>query len=60
MITTFFNTKVILNDKIKVCYDTHDRNWIDEEILSGVDFYFKRSFDEDYLSNVAEKSKVFR
>ena len=55
----FFNTKVILNDKIKVCYDTHDWNWIDEEILSGVDFYFKRSFDEDYLSNVAEKSKVF-
>lgn len=54
-----FNTKVILDDKIAVCYDTHDWNWIDEEILRDVDFYFKRSFDDDYLLSVEEKSKVF-
>lgn len=39
----FFNAKVILNGKITVIYDAHDWNWIDEEILSEADFYFKRS-----------------
>ncbi len=55
----FFNAKVILNDGISIVYDVHDWNWIDEEILSGVDFYFKRSFDSNYVSNLTEGSKVF-
>lgn len=55
----FLNTTVIINDKIRVCYDTHDWNWIDEKILSECDFYFKRSFDESYLEQIGEKHKVF-
>ena len=55
----FFNTNVILNGKIKICYDTHDWNWIDEEILRESDFYFKRSYDEKYVSSLKEKAKVF-
>lgn len=55
----FFNTKVIINEKVKICYDTHDWNWIDEEILREVDFYFKRSYDENYLAQLEEKDKVF-
>ncbi|HSK73689.1 MAG TPA: hypothetical protein VK892_18470, partial [Pyrinomonadaceae bacterium] len=55
----FFNTKVIINGKISVCYDTHDWNWIDEQILSEVDFYFKRSFDENFISNLKDSRKVF-
>lgn len=55
----FFNTKVIINEKIFVCYDMHDWNWIDEEILREVDFYFKRSYDAQYISQLQEKNKVF-
>ena len=56
----FFNTKVVLNQKIRLCYDTHDWNWIDEEILHETDFYFKRSYDPKYVSSLAEKDKIFR
>lgn len=55
----FFNTQVIINNKISVCYDTHDWNWIDKKILGKVDFYFKRSYDESYLLQIEEKHKVF-
>lgn len=55
----FFNTNVILNNEIRICYDTHDWNLIDEKILSECDFYFKRSFDEIYLEQIGEKHKVF-
>lgn len=55
----FYNTKAILNEKITVCYDTHDWNWIDEEILRESNFYFKRSYDENYISQLKEKEKVF-
>ncbi len=55
----FFNTIVVINNKIRVCYDTHDWNWIDESVLRGVDFYFKRSYDEKYLAQLDEKHKVF-
>ncbi len=55
----FFNTKAILNNKVTVCYDTHDWNWIDEEILRESDFYFKRSYDESFISQLKEKRKVF-
>lgn len=55
----YFNTKVILNGAISIVYDMHDRNWIDQKILAGVDFYFKRSFDSEYLSGLSEGNKVF-
>lgn len=55
----FLNTKVIINDKISVCYDTHDWNWIDEETLNSVDFYFKRSYDADFISNLQDRNKIF-
>lgn len=55
----FFNAKVVINGEITVFYDTHDWNWIDEEILREADFYFKRSYDADYVSQLQEKSKVF-
>ena len=55
----FFNTKVIINEKVRICYDTHDWNWIDEEILCEVDFYFKRSFDKNFISHLKDKKKVF-
>lgn len=55
----FFNSKVIINGKITVCYDTHDWNWIDEKILRAVDFYFKRSYDAQFVARLKEKDKVF-
>ena len=55
----FFNTKVVLNDEITICYDTHDWNRIDEDILRDVDFYFKRSFDESYIAALDHKQKIF-
>ncbi len=55
----FYNTTVILNDRIKICYDLHDRNWIDEKILADVDFYFKRSFDPAHIATLNHKDKVF-
>lgn len=55
----FINTKAIINDKIIVLFDAHDWNWIDEEILREADFYFKRSYDEAFVSQLKEKAKVF-
>ena len=55
----FFNTKVVINGKITVCYDLHDWHWIDEDSLREADFYFKRSYDAEYISQIAEKDKVF-
>jgi len=55
----FFNAKVIVNNEITLCYDTHDWNWIDEKILGESDFYFKRSYDENYVSSLKEKDKIF-
>lgn len=55
----FFNAKVIVNGKVSIYYDTHDWNKIDEKILGETDFYFKRSYDENYVSTLEEKQKVF-
>ncbi len=55
----FLNTKIILNGKITVYYDMHDWNRIDEKLLSEADFYFKRSFDETYISQLEDVDKVF-
>ena len=55
----FFNTTVIINGTTRVCYDTHDWNWIDEGILAECDFYFKRSYDPQFISTLAKGRKVF-
>ena len=55
----FFNAKVIINDETTVIYDAHDWNWIDEKILSDADFYFKRSYDETFVSQLKDGAKVF-
>ena len=56
----FFNTKVIINGNITICYDLHDWNRIDEEILRESDFYFKRSYDEKYVAQLSQKIKCSR
>lgn len=55
----FFNVKAVINGSIKVLYDLHDWNWIDEDILGQVDFYFKRGFDREYISGLKDAAKVF-
>lgn len=55
----FFNTTAIINGTTRVCYDTHDWNWIDKEILAGCDFYFKRSYDPQFISTLEHRDKVF-
>src|SRR5205085_1735243 len=48
----FFNTTVLVNGSLRITYDTHDRAWIDPDILSTSDLYFKRSYSRD---NASEK-----
>lgn len=55
----FSNVGAVIDGRITVCYDVHDWNWIDERILSQVDFYFKRSFDPRHVSTLPERHKVF-
>lgn len=55
----FFNVKVVINGSTTILYDVHDWNWIDEEILAGVDLYFKRGFDREYVSGLEQGNKVF-
>lgn len=55
----FFNVKATLNGSVKVLYDLHDWNWIDEELLAQADFYFKRGFDREYIAGLKEREKVF-
>lgn len=54
----FFNTSVIIEDKLKVTYDTHDRAWMDPEILADSDLYFKRSFLPSETSLLEGSEKV--
>jgi hypothetical protein len=48
---------VILNDCIKLHYDTHDSWEIDEEQLIQSDYYFKRSFSPDKLQALGKECK---
>ncbi len=47
----FFNTTVIVNDSLRLTYDTHDWAWIDPDILAASDLYFKRSFSRENASD---------
>ena len=49
---------VVLNDKIKIFYDTHDSGEIDEYYLHASDYYFKRSYSPAFLPS-PEKEKIF-
>ena len=42
--------KLILNGKWKIYYDLHDSYEIDENVLNGVDVYYKRNYYEKYIS----------
>jgi hypothetical protein len=55
----FSNVKVIVGNRTSVCYDMHDWSWIDPALLAEVDFYFKRSFDSEYVAQLRERHKVF-
>lgn len=41
--------KVIVNGALRLHYDTHDSEDIDEEYLAQADYYFKRSYSEAHL-----------
>jgi hypothetical protein len=51
----FAHLSVIVNDKVKLHYDTHDSWEIDEEYLAEADHYFKRSILPNQLQ-FSEKS----
>ncbi|RPI62524.1 MAG: hypothetical protein EHM50_03810, partial [Lysobacterales bacterium] len=41
--------RVILNGSLRLHYDTHDSEHVDEEYLGQADHYFKRSYSESHL-----------
>jgi len=49
--------RVIVNDSIKIHYDTHDSWEINERYLTETDYYFKRSFSPNHLQNFGEQRK---
>lgn len=50
--------RVVLNNSLRLHYDTHDSWEIDEEYLSGCDFYFKRSFLPQKLKD-CDSNKIY-
>jgi hypothetical protein len=40
---------LLINKNIKVFYETSDGNQVNPDLLAGVDFYFKRSYEPEYL-----------
>lgn len=55
----FYRMKVVINDAVSVCYDVHDSRKIDEDLLRDVNFYFKRSYDAQYISQLENGKKVY-
>ncbi len=51
--------KVVMNDKTVLYYDTHDDYVIDEEALREVDFYFKRSYADEYVKTLQQRQKIY-
>ena len=46
---------LIINNKLKVLYDTSDGALIDTKILKNVDYYFKRIYEEEWIKeNISE------
>jgi hypothetical protein len=53
----YTHLNVLINDRIKVHYDTHDSWEIDQEALDGTDYYFKRSFSPEKLERLGEQRR---
>jgi hypothetical protein len=51
--------RVILNKNLTLYYDMHDCGEILPPYLEDVDFYFKRSFSAEKVSQFPEKDKIF-
>ncbi len=51
--------KVIINNSIKVVYDTFDGSSISVDDYNWCDFYFKRSFDRVLISDSYKLKKIF-
>lgn len=49
--------RVILNNNLRLHYDTFDGWEIDEEYLSEADFYFKRSYSSPHIKKYGENRK---
>jgi hypothetical protein len=49
----------ILNDRVRIVYDTMDGQGIDEEVAGQVDYYFKRSFAEKTVASKRLSAKVY-
>ena len=50
--------EVVLDDSVRLVYDTHDFQSLDEGRLAGCDFYFKRSYLADAVAESISPSKV--
>src|SRR5262245_55929533 len=47
---------VVVNGSIRLYYDNHDSDEIDDEAAEGIDFYFKRSYSRPRIpAHVASK-----
>ncbi len=51
--------RIVLNNRIKIVYDTYDGQTIYDDELEWCDFYFKRSFNADAISEIEGKEKIF-
>jgi hypothetical protein len=51
--------EVVVNGNCLICYDTRDSFEIDTEALGRADFYFKRSYSDQYVDNLSYKEKIF-
>ena len=47
--------RLVLNQNIRVHYDTHDSWEVDEDFLSESDLYFKRSYAPEFLSTLGHQ-----
>ena len=51
--------RVVLDNRLTIYYDMHDCGEILPQHRENVDFYFKRSFAADIVSQYPEKDKIF-
>ncbi|HYG35802.1 MAG TPA: hypothetical protein VEC99_13510, partial [Clostridia bacterium] len=49
---------VQVNRSLRLAYDTEDDSRLDAKILDSCDFYFKRSYDEEFCKQHPQASKI--
>lgn len=49
---------VVVNNSLRIHYDTHDSREIDEEYLNQTDYYFKRSYSPSHISHLNQQGKI--